>query len=270
MTGVDYTALKAGQQGGWAAGDYGNIGSRMQIVSEKLCDTVDLRSHERVLDVACGHGNTALAAARRFCPTVGVDYVPALLEQGRRRAAAEGLPVTFTDGDAEALPFPDASFDVVLSTYGVMFAPDQPRAAAELLRVCVREGRIGLSSWTPDSAAGAMFRAIGKHVPPPGGVMPPTSWGTEERLRILFGPTVTIQSAPRTLRTCFPSVEYWLDHITAHLGPVVKAMEKLDSAGRAALRADLAAAVTAHNVSGDDTLVLAQNYLESIIYKNNA
>ena len=261
----DYTAIKTRQQATWATGNYANIGARVQIVAEQLCEAGDLRAGERVLDVATGHGNTAIAAARRFCPTVGVDYVPALLDQARRRADAEGLEVTFTDGDAEALPAEDASFDVVLSTFGVMFAPDQRRAAAELLRVCRPGGRIGLASWTPDGAGGALFRTVGSYVPPAPGLASPALWGTEEHLRDLFGPYADIHATRRTVRMRFPSMDFWLDYFATHFGPTRKAYETLGPSGSVALRSDLADAVAPFNVSGDDTLVLAQDYLEAVI-----
>jgi len=262
----DYAAIKTRQQTTWATGNYGNIGARVQIVAEQLCDAVDLRAGERVLDVATGHGNTAIAAARAFCPTVGIDYVPALLEQARRRAAAEGLEVTFLDGDAEALPVEDGSFDVVLSTFGVMFAPDQHQAAAELLRVCRPGGRIGLASWTPDGAGGALFRTVGSYVPPAAGVSSPALWGTAEHLRELFGPHTEIHATRRTVRMRFPSMDFWLDYFATHFGPTRRAYETLGPSGGAALRADLAEAVGPFNVSGDDTLVLAQDYLQAVIH----
>ena len=187
----DLAAIKARQQQTWATGDFAVVGSLITIVSEQLCEAVDLRAGWVVLDVATGSGNTALAAARRFCEVTGVDFVPALLERGRERAAAERLPVTFLEGDAEALPFPDAAFDAVLSTFGVMFAPNQERAAAELLRVCRPGGKIGLANWTPDGLAAEHFRTVGRHVPPPPGLPPPTRWGTEAGLRELFGDRIS-------------------------------------------------------------------------------
>ena len=179
---IDLAAVKAKQQATWSSGDYSVVGTTLQITGEALCEAVDLRSGERVLDVACGNGNAALAAARRFARVTGVDYVPALLARAGSRAAADGLPIELREGDAEALPFPDGAFDVVLSTFGVMFAPDQERAARELVRVCRHGGRIGLASWTPDGFVGQVFRVLGGHVPPPPGLRGPSQWGTEERL----------------------------------------------------------------------------------------
>ena len=187
-TAPDYAAIKKRQQVTWASGDFGRIGVTLQIVGEELCEAVGVSAADRVLDVAAGNGNASLAAARRFADVTSTDYVPELLEQGRRRAEAEGLPITFQVADAENLPFRDGEFDVVLSTYGVMFAPNQARAAAELLRVTKSGGRIGLANWTPDGFIGELFRTVGRFVPPPAGVASPAAWGTETRLVELFGP----------------------------------------------------------------------------------
>jgi SAM-dependent methyltransferase len=205
---MDIATVKQRQQAAWASGDYAAVGARLLLTAELLCEAVDLRAGQQVLDVACGNGNAALAAARRFCQVTGVDYVPALLDRARQRAAAEGLQATFQDADAEALPFPDNSFDAVLSTCGAMFAPDQERTAAELLRVCRPGGRIGMVNWTPDSYVGELFRAIGRHLPPPPGLRPPVLWGSPERLRELFGPEVTISAPRRTFLWRFPSAEH--------------------------------------------------------------
>jgi SAM-dependent methyltransferase len=208
----DLAAIKRRQQQTWAAGDYAVVGSTLAIMAEQLCEAVDLHAGERVLDVATGTGNAAIAAARRFGEATGVDYVPAVLARGRERAAAEGVRVAFAEGDAENLPFPDASFDVVLSTLGVMFAPDQETSAGELLRVARPGGRIGLANWTPDGFIGELFRVTGRHVPPPSGLRSPTLWGTEQRLRELFGDGVM---SMRTERRRFVfrsrSVAHWLE-----------------------------------------------------------
>ena len=185
----DLKAIKARQQAAWASGDYAVIGTTLQIVGESLCEALDLRAGQKVLDVAAGNGNVSLAAARRWCEVVSTDYVPALLERGRERAAAERLAIAFREADAEALPFPDGSFDVVVSTFGVMFTPNQERAAAEMARVCRPSGKIGLANWTPDGFIGQLFKTIGKHLPPPAGVKSPALWGTSARLAELFGPT---------------------------------------------------------------------------------
>jgi ubiquinone/menaquinone biosynthesis C-methylase UbiE len=183
---LDFTAIKGRQRQTWASGDYHVIASLIVPIAERLSDAVDLRAGQRVLDVATGSGNVAIAAARRMCAVTGVDFVPALLDRGRSRAAAEGLPVTFEEGDAEALTANDGSFDVVLSALGVMFAPNQEQAAHELLRVCRPGGRLGLANWTPEGWIGEMLRVVSRHVPPPTGLRPPTRWGTEDGLRELL------------------------------------------------------------------------------------
>jgi SAM-dependent methyltransferase len=261
----DLAAIKSRQQQTWATGDYSVVGTFLQVVSENLCEAVDLRPGWKVLDVATGSGNTALAAARRFCEVTGVDYVPALLERARERAAAERLPVAFKEGDAEDLPFPDRSFDAVLSTFGVMFAPDQERAAAELLRVCRPGGRIGLASWTPDGWAGQMFRTVGQHVPPPPGLKPPPLWGTEERLRELFGDGVASLQATRcTFVQRFRSPEHWVEVFRGTFGPVVRAFEAVGPGGEEALRRDLLDLIARFNRSDDGTAVFPSDYLEVV------
>jgi ubiquinone/menaquinone biosynthesis C-methylase UbiE len=261
----DLAAIKARQQQTWATGDYAVVGSLSTIVSEHLCEAVDLRAGWEVLDVATGSGNTALAAARRFCEVTGVDYVPALLERGRERAAAERLPVTFLEGDAEALPFPDAAFDAVLSTFGVMFAPDQERAAAELLRVCRPGGKIGLANWTPDGLSAQNVRTIGAHVPPPLGLRPPTRWGTEEGLRELFADQISaLQVQRRTLVQRFRSPQHWLEILRTYFGPVAQAFKAVGPQGEDALARDLLAVNERFNRSGDATFVLPLDYLEVV------
>ena len=262
----DLAAIKARQQQTWATGDFAVVGSLITIVSEQLCEAVDLRAGWEVLDVATGSGNTALAAARRFCEVTGVDYVPALLERGRERSAAGQLPVEFLEGDAEALPFPDASFDAVLSTFGVMFAPDQERAAAELLRVCRPGGKIGLANWTPDGFFAENSRTVGAHVPPPPGLRPPTRWGTEEGLRELFADQISaLQVERRTLVQRFRSPQHWLEIFRTYFGPVAQAFEAVGPQGEEALARDLLALNERFNRSGDATLVLPNDYLEVVV-----
>src|ERR1700758_2414186 len=194
----DLAAIKTRQQAAWSSGDYAIVSTTLQIVGEELCEALDLRAGQKVLDVAAGNGNVSLAAARRWCNVVSTDYVPALLERGRARATAEGLTIEFKEADAEALPFADESFDVVVSTFGVMFTPNQDRAAAELVRVCRSGGRIGLANWTPEGFVGQMFRTLGKHLPPPEGVRSPALWGTRDRLTEMFGAaSVSIKAQPR-------------------------------------------------------------------------
>jgi SAM-dependent methyltransferase len=262
---MDIATIKQRQQAAWAAGDYSAVGARILITSELLCEAVDLRAGEEVLDVACGSGNASLAAARRFCQVVGVDYVPALLDRARRRADAEGLDVAFKEADAEALPFPDASFDVVLSTCGAMFAPDQEQTASELLRVCRPGGRIGMVNWTPDSYVGELFRTLGRHLPPPPGVRPPVEWGSPERLRELFGPEVSISAPRRSFRWRFPSAEHQVDFFTTFYGPTAKALAALGADH--ALKTEMQELARRFNVADDDSLVLRMDYLEPIIRK---
>ena len=264
----DYlTAVKAKQRTVWASGDFAVIGTTLQIVGELLCEGVDLRAGERVLDVAAGNGNATLAAARRFAHVVSTDYVPALLERGRRRAEAEGLEVTFQEADAEALPYPDASFDVALSTFGVMFAPAHGRAASELLRVTRPGGRIGLASWTPQGFLGQLFRTIAAHVPPPSGVSSPLLWGTESYLGDLFMEAETITHRVRYFSFRYRSPEHWVDVFRAYYGPVHKAFLALDPQGQAALERDLLALLREADRGGAAGLVVPAEYLETTVVR---
>jgi SAM-dependent methyltransferase len=261
----DLNAVKKRQQQVWASGDYNEIGSRLLFISERLYEMLDPQPGARALDVASGSGNAALAAARRFCDSTGTDYVPELIERGRMRAKAEGLSVTFEVADAEHLPYPDASFDIVTSVIGAMFAPNQQQAAQELLRVCRPGGVIGMANWTPDSFAGDLFRIIGKHVPPPPGVKPPTVWGTEEGLRDLLGSGVeslTINRRHYTLR--YRSMEHFIDFNRTYFGPVKAAFEQLDSAAQEQLAHDLATRTAERNRSGTATVMVDGNYLEVV------
>jgi len=264
---VDLEAVKQGQQHMWSQGDFAVIATTQQIVGERLCETVDLLPGERVLDVACGSGNTAIAAARRFADVTGIDYVPALLERARERAAAEGLEIEFLEGDAEALPFDDATFDCVLSTFGVMFAPDQERAAAELLRVCRPGGRIGMANWTPDGFVGKVFATTTSHVMPDGpppGLKPPPLWGTEERLRELFGDEVTELVVQRT--ECvfrFHSPEHWGDVFRTYFGPTKVAFETLgDDAD--ALAEELLDLARRSSRGGERAMIVPGEYVEVV------
>jgi ubiquinone/menaquinone biosynthesis C-methylase UbiE len=234
-------------------------------MGERLSEAVDVRPGQKVLDVATGSGNTAISAARRFSMATSIDYVPGLIEQARERAQAEGLDVAFDVGDAENLPYPDATFDVVLSTVGVMFTPDQERAAKELLRVCKPGGKIGLANWVPDGYVGNMLRTVGKHVPPPAGVKPPPLWGTEDRLRELLGEEISsIESRRRTYVFRYLSANHFIEQFRSYYGPVHKAFESLDVDGRDALENDLKELIGEWNISGDETVVLPSDYLEVV------
>ena len=263
---IDLTAVKARQQGAWSAGDYGIVGTTLQIVGESLCEALDLRAGSRVLDVAAGNGNASLAAARRFCDVVSTDYVPALLELGAKRAAGERLSLQFREADAERLPFADAEFDAVLSTFGVMFTPDQDRAAGEMLRVCRSGGKIGLANWTPDSFIGQLFRVLGKYIAPPAGVKSPSLWGTEARLCELFparAASISAQSQQFVFR--YRSPAHWLEVFRTYYGPVHKAFAALEPARQAALEGDMMELMGRLNRSGDRTLVVPSDYLEVVI-----
>lgn len=261
----DLKTLKERQQGAWASGDYAMLGSTFVIISERLCEAVDLRAGQEVLDVATGSGNTALAAARRFCGVTGVDYVPDLLKRARERAAAERLRVAFQEGDAENIPFPDASFDVVLSTIGAMFAPDQERTAGELLRVCRSGGKIGMANWASDGFIGEMLRVHARYLPPPPGLKPPVLWGTEERVRELFGDGITsLQNTRRVFSFRYRSVEHYWDFMRTHNGPTIKAFQALDATARENLTGELMDLTRRFNRSGDETMVVPADYLEIV------
>lgn len=264
----DFAAIKAKQLATWSSGDFAVIGITLQIVSETLCESVDLRPGQRVLDVATGNGATALAAARRFTDVVGIDFVPALLERGRERAAAERLAIEFREGDAEQLPVADASFDAVLSTFGVMFAPDHERAAAELVRACKKGGKIGLACWTPEGVLGESFRIISKYLPPAPGLEPAMSWGTEKHLKKLFGSAAAEWSLSlREFVFRYRSFEHWLDLFRTYYGPIHKTFAALDVEKQIALASDLREMALRWNRSGDSTLIYPGEYLEVVITK---
>lgn len=264
----NFAAIKARQQATWASGDFAVIGTTLQIVGESLCEAVNLCAGQRVLDVATGNGNAALAAARRWADVTGVDYVPSLLARGRERAAGERLSVDFREGDAEDLPFAEETFDVVLSTFGAMFAPNQERTASEILRVCRSGGKIGLANWTPDGFIGQLFRVIGKHVPPAPGLKSPALWGTEQRLRELFGEQAShIAIGTRDFVFRYRSAEHWLDVFRDYYGPVHKAFAALDAKGQAMLAADIVALLRRFDSDAKAALVVPGEYLEVVITK---
>lgn len=259
-------ALKTKQQAAWSSGDYAVIGTTLQIVAEELCEALDLRAGQKVLDVAAGNGVASLAAARRWCEVVSTDYVPSLLERGRRRAEAEGLSIAFEEADAEALPYSDGAFDAVVSTFGVMFTPDQERAAAELLRVCRSGGQIGLANWTPDGFIGQMFKTLGRYLPP-AGVKSPMLWGAPERLGELFGAAGSLRATPRYFNFRYRSPDHFIEVFKTYYGPMLKAFAALDAAGQSALTRDLFALIVRLNKAKDGTMVVPSEYVEIVIAK---
>jgi ubiquinone/menaquinone biosynthesis C-methylase UbiE len=263
----DFAAVKTRQQGTWASGDFSVVASRIVFQAEHLCETADLQAGWRVLDVATGSGNAALAAARRGCEVLGVDYVPALLERGRLRAAAEHLDVEFLERDAEHLLFPDTSFDAVLSIYGVMFAPDHHRAAAELARVCRPGGRIALACWTPDGFIGETFRIFSRYIPPTPGLQPPVRWGDEAYLDSLFGRVAaSITSHRRAAIFRYRSAEENVDFFRTHYGPTLRAFESLGTTDRELLRNDLVALAGRYDRNGGaGPIAITADYLETVI-----
>jgi ubiquinone/menaquinone biosynthesis C-methylase UbiE len=267
----DYAAIKSRQQAAWASGDFAIIGVTLQIVGETLAEMADIRAGETVIDVAAGNGNATLAAAHRFARVTSTDYVPELLEKGRARAAAEGLDIAFQVADAENLPWQDGSFDVAMSTFGVMFAPDHARSAGELMRVVREGGRIALSSWTPDSFVGQLFKVVGKAVPPQAGVMSPLLWGTEAYLGELFGDAAAdIRTARRTYSFRYTSAAHWLQVFRDFYGPVNKAFGALDSHGQALLEHDILELLARFNTAGGASLVVPSEYLDAVIVKRSA
>ncbi|MCG3183583.1 MAG: hypothetical protein ICCCNLDF_01688 [Planctomycetes bacterium] len=260
--------LRTRQQATWASGDYARIGVTLQIVGETLCEAMDLRAGSRVLDVAGGNGNATLAAARRFCDVVSSDYVPALLAGGEARARAEGQDVRFVEAVAESLPFENDSFDAVMSTFGVMFAADHQRAAAEMLRVCKPGGVIGMANWTPAGFIGQLFKVVGRHVPPPPQAVSPLRWGTEEGLREYFKPQdALLDVTPRIYTFRYLSAQHFIDVFRTWYGPVLKAFAALGPDKGPALEAELHALLTEWNRSGDDSLVVPAEYVEVLVTK---
>lgn len=264
----DLKTLKTRQQAAWSSGDYAIIGTTLQIVGERLAESMDLRAGQTVLDVAAGNGNVTLAAARRWCEVTSTDYVEQLLASARKRAEAEGLHVKFEIADAENLPFADASFDAVVSTFGAMFSPDQDRTAAELLRVTKPGGRIGLANWTPDGFIGQLFKTVGKHLPPPAGVKSPTIWGTRSWLNSTFGAAASaIVAEPYYFNFRYRSAQHFLGLFREYYGPVLKAFEQLKEPGRKALAEDIIELVAQFNTTGDANMVVPGEYLEVVVTK---
>jgi ubiquinone/menaquinone biosynthesis C-methylase UbiE len=268
-TAIDFAAIKKRQQGAWSTGDYAVVGTTLQIVGETLCEALDLRSGSRVLDVCAGNGNATLAAARRFTDVTSTDWVPSLLESGKRRAEAEGLTVQFQEADVENLPFPDGSFDVVLSTFGVMFSPDQQKAASELVRVCKPGGKIGLANWTPEGFIGQMFKVIVKYVPLAAGLKLPPVWGSQGRLEELFGAAGKVHTTSRQFTFRYRSPQHFVEVFRTFYGPMNKTFGALEAEPekQAAFGRDLLELIERGNRSGDGTLILPSEYLEVVIEK---
>lgn len=264
----DLNALKTKQQAAWSSGNYAIVGSTLQIVGEELCEALDLRAGSKVLDVAAGNGMASLAAGRRWCDVTSTDYVPALLDRGRARAMAEGMTMEFVEADAEKLPFDRDSFDVVLSTFGVMFTPNQDKAASELLRVCRPKGQIGLANWTPDGFIGQVFKTLGKYLPPPAGAKSPALWGTRARLDEMFDADAnSIKTASRVFNFRYRSADHFLDVFRTFYGPVLKAFAALEPAKQEELHNDLHALIVRMNRASDGTMVVPSEYLEIVITK---
>jgi ubiquinone/menaquinone biosynthesis C-methylase UbiE len=262
----DYTAIKQRQQATWASGDFAVIGSTLQIVGDELAAAADVRAGERVLDLAAGNGNATLAAAHRFADVTSTDYVPALLDKGRERAQAEGVAVKFQVADVENLPFADGSFDVVLSTYGCMFAPNQAKTASEMMRVVRSGGRIGMANWTPEGMIGRLFKVIGAHVPPPAGVKSPALWGTESHLADLFGARAAqVRCEKKFFNFRYRSSAHWIQVFRDFYGPTLKSFAALDDAGRKSLERDIVALLEELNVAGSQSLVVPSEYLEVVV-----
>jgi ubiquinone/menaquinone biosynthesis C-methylase UbiE len=263
----DLAAVKTKQQAAWSSGDYAIVGTTLQIVGEDLCEALDLRPGSKVLDVAAGNGNATLAAARRWCDVTSTDYVRTLLNNGRDRAAAEKLKVEFREADAENLPFADKSFDIVMSTFGVMFTADHDKAAAEMLRVCRSGGKIGMANWTPEGFIGQVFKVLGKHVAPPAGAKSPALWGTRARLDEMFGKAGEIDAQPRMFAFRYRSPEHFLEVFKTFYGPMLKAFAALDATKQAALRNDLLLLIGQFNRATDGTMMVRSEYLEVVITK---
>jgi len=266
MSEAELQALREGQRRTWSEGDFSVVAAIVMMVSEDLVEALDVVPGERVLDVACGSGNAAIAAARRTWGGVtGVDFVPALLERARERAAAERLDVEFVEGDAAELPFGDAEFDVVTSVFGAMFAPDQEKAAAELLRVTRPGGRIGMGNWVPDGPVSEIFAIVAKHAPPPAGFTPPVLWGTENRVQELLGDGVTdLRMERRVSRQPFRSLDHYLEIFRSYFGPIKLAFDRVGPDGEAALEADLREQLEKCNTAGDRAFVLEPEYLQVV------
>ncbi len=266
---IDFASLKERQRATWATGDYATVGLRIQIVGEMLVEALDLRAGERVIDVAAGNGNVTMAAARRFAEVTSTDFVQSLLDKGAERAGAEGLSVHFQVADAEALPYADQSFDVAVSSFGVMFTPRQQKAASELIRVVRCGGRIGLANWTPEGFLGELFRLIGRHVPPVAGLKSPMLWGSEDYIVELFASQAAdIQCNRRLCNFRFKSANHFVEFFRAFYGPIHKAFASLEPEQQRSLASEFAALLERHNVAGAGSLVVPAEYLEVVVTRS--
>ena len=261
-------AIKAKQNAAWSSGDYAVLGATLQITGESLAETMDLHPSSKVLDVAAGNGNATMAFARRWCDVTSTDYVPDLLDRGRARAEAEGHDIAFQVADAEALPFDDNSFDAVVSTFGVMFTPDQPKAAAELMRVCRPGGKIGMANWTADGFIGQLFKLVGRHVPPPAGLRSPVLWASKEWLHETFRDSTRITISPKDFTFRYQSEDHFINTFRTWYGPVHKAFLALDDAGQSSLEAGMRTLVDGMNVATDGSMKVLGRYVEVVIVKS--
>ena len=262
----NYDQIKTKQQATWASGDYAKVGSTLQITGERLCESLGLCAGQSVLDVAAGNGNASLAAARRFCRVLSTDYVPELLNKGKERARAEGFPIEFAVADAEDLGYDKNTFDCVVSTFGVMFAPNQSRVAKELIRVCKPGGKVGLANWTPDSFIGELFKIISSHIAPPPGLQSPARWGTNAFITEHFSKVASmIQSDARNFKFIYESPQHWLDVFRTYYGPTRKAFEALDAEGRAQLAKEILQLIDRFNQAKDGSMCVASTYLETVV-----
>jgi len=267
LTLSEYSAIKTKQQASWESGDYAIVGNAMPLMSELLCEAMDVRSGWKVLDVAAGNGNASLAAARRGCRVTSTDFAATLLAAGRLRAAAEGFKITFQEADAEDLPYEDGMFDAVISTVGVQYAPNQELAALELMRVCRKGGKIGLANWTPAGFVGKVFKIVGKYVPPAAGVKPSSGWGTEFRLHELFRSATKIETVRREFVFRSHSTHRWFDVLSNYYGPMLRALATLEEDTRVAMTAEILEMADESNLADDGTMVIPSEYLEVVITK---
>lgn len=265
-TSPESATAEARHHGFWVVGDYTRIGVSLQMTGEQLCETMDLRAGQSVLDVASGNGNASLAAARRFCRVVATGHATPVLDKSRKRAEAEGLPIDYRLAEVEALPFADAQFDNVVSTFGVMFTVNQAQTTAELTRVCKAGGKIGLANWTPQGFFGQLVNVIESHIQPPDGVCSPSTWGNEEFIQTTFQPYArSIKTYDRAFSFRYQSPTHWVDVFMADYGPSMSAFEALDESDNLALRRDMLNVINRFNRATDGTMVVPSEYIDVVI-----